>query len=208
MPERTDASRERLHRRGLVLQWFLVAYNVVEGIVAVIAGLATGSVALVSFGFDSGIEVVADGAVAWRLHRAGPEADRQERSHAERRALLVVAATFVALAGYVGFDATTALVSGDRPDSSIVGIVLSVLSLLIMPLLGLAQHRTGRSMDSAALRAAAVETWVCSYLSLALLVGLALNAAFGLWWADPAAALAMIPVVIWQAVDTYRDARS
>jgi divalent metal cation (Fe/Co/Zn/Cd) transporter len=118
-----------------------------------------------------------------------------------------VAATFFLLAAYVAFEAVGALLSGEGPESSAVGLVLSVVSLLVMPALAYAKQRTGREMGSGALRADAVETWVCSYLSLALLAGVGLNATFGWWWADPAGALAMLPVILWQGWETLGEAR-
>lgn len=209
---RGDASpgideQRRLHQRASRLQGFLVVYNFVEGAVAVTAGILAGSVALVGFGFDSAIEVVADGAVALRLRRAGVEASEESRERAERRALRVVAITFFALAIYIAVEAGSALFSGEEPGTSVVGLVLSVLSLLIMPATALAQHRTGRRLGSRAVLAAAVETWVCAYLSLALLAGIGLHFAFGWAWADPVAALAMLPVVIWQGFETLEEAR-
>lgn len=198
--------QRRLHRRASRLQWFLVAYNVVEGVVAVAAGIVAGSVALVGFGFDSAIEVIADGAVALRLRRAGVEATEEARQRAERQALRIVAFTFFALAVYIVVDGGSALLGGEKPDTSIVGLVLSILSLLIMPTAAFAQHRTGRRMGSRAVVAAAIETWVCAYLSFALLAGIGLHLAFGWAWADPVAALAMLPVVLWQGIETLGEA--
>ncbi|MBW3577833.1 MAG: cation diffusion facilitator family transporter [Actinobacteria bacterium] len=199
--------QRRLHQRASRLQWFLVVYNVVEGAVAVTAGILAGSVALIGFGVDSAIEVIADGAVALRLRRAGVEASDEARERAERQALRVVAITFFALAVYIAVEAGSTLLNGEEPETSVVGLVLSVLSLLIMPATALAQHRTGRRLGSRAVLAAAVETWVCAYLSLALLVGIGLHFAFGWAWADPVAALAMLPVVIWQGFETLEEAR-
>lgn len=196
--------REKLHRRGVRLEWFTVGWNVVEGVVAVGAGLAAGSVSLVSFGADSAIEVIAAGALLWR---AGPGASTGEESAAEKRALYVVAATFLLLAGYIVFESVTALVNREGPEDSTVGLVLAVVSLLVMPALAYGKQHTGRELGSEALRADAVETWVCSYLSLALLAGVGLYALFGWWWADPVGALAMLPVILWQGWETFEDAR-
>jgi cation diffusion facilitator family transporter len=201
------ARKEKLHRRGLRLEYFTVGWNVVEGVVAIVAGLIAGSVALVGFGADSFIEVISAVALLWRLREAGPRASAEERGSAERRALYLVAATFFLLAAYIAFEAISKLVSGEGPDSSTVGLVLAVLSLLIMPALAFFKSRTGREMGSEALQADAVETWVCSYLSLALLAGVGLYAAFGWWWADPAGALAMLPVILWQGWETLEEAR-
>jgi cation diffusion facilitator family transporter len=203
----TAARREELHRRGLVLERFTVAWNVIEGLVAMGAGLLTGSVSLVAFGGDSFIEVISAVALLWRLRKAGPQASAEQRGAAERKALYLVSATFFLLAAYISYEAVGALLSREGPENSTVGLVLSVVSLLVMPALAYGKQRTGREMGSEALRADAVETWVCSYLSLALLVGVGLNAAFGWWWADPAVALAMLPVILWQGWETLEEAR-
>ena len=171
------------------------------------AGIATGSVSLIGFGADSFIEVISAVALLWRLRKAGPEASAEERGSAEKRALYLVAATFFLLAAYITYEAVGALLSGEGPEDSVVGLVLSVVSLLVMPALAYGKQRTGREMGSEALKADAVETWVCSYLSLALLVGVGLNAAFGWGWADPAGALAMLPVILWQGFETLGEAR-
>jgi cation diffusion facilitator family transporter len=201
------ARREQLHRRGVHLEWFTVAWNVVEGVVAIGAGLVTGSVSLIGFGADSFIEVISAFALLWRLRKAGPNASAKERGDAERRALYLVAATFLLLASYIAYEAGGALLSGEGPEDSTVGLVLSVVSLLVMPALAYGKQRTGREMGSEALEADAVETWVCSYLSLALLVGVGLNVGFGWWWADPVGALAMLPVIVWQGWETLGEAR-
>ena len=118
-----------------------------------------------------------------------------------------VAATFFLLAGYISYEAIGALAWGEGPESSTVGLVLSVLSILVMPTLASGKQTIGREMGSRALQADAVETWVCSYLSLALLAAVGLNAAFGWWWADPVGALAMLPVILWQGWETLDEAR-
>lgn len=203
----TPSRKEELHRRGLLLEWFTVAWNVIEGVVAIGAGLVTGSVSLVAFGADSFIEVISAVALLWRLRKAGPHASAEERGAAERRALYLVAATFFLLSAYITYEAIGALLSREGPESSTVGLVLSVVSLIVMPALAYGKQRTGREMGSEALQADAVETWVCSYLSLALLAGVGLNAAFGWWWADSVGALAMLPVILWQGWETLEEAR-
>jgi divalent metal cation (Fe/Co/Zn/Cd) transporter len=203
----TLSQKERLHRKGVRLEVFTVAWNVVEAVVAVGVGIAVGSVALVGFGVDSGIEVVSAVALLWRLLKAGPRASVPEESAAERKALYLVAATFFLLALYILYEAVGALLSGEGPESSTVALVLSAVSLVIMPVLAYLKGRTGREMGSRALVADSAETWVCSYLSLALLLGVGLNAAFGWWWADPVGALAMLPVIVWQGWETLGEAR-
>jgi len=198
--------RRALHRRAVVLEWFTVGWNVVEALVAVGAGLLAGSVALIGFGVDSGIEVVSAVGLLWRL-RTSADAPKDEETVAERRALAVVGWTFFALAAYVGYEAVSTLLAREAAEASPVGIALSALSLVVMPALALAKQRVGREWGSRALLADAVETWVCSYLSLALLLGLGLNALLGWWWADAVGGLAMLPVVIWQGFEALSEAR-
>jgi divalent metal cation (Fe/Co/Zn/Cd) transporter len=208
MTEAVSLERRReLHRRALWLEYVTVGWNVIEGVVAIGAGMIAGSVALVGFGVDSSVEVISGLGLLWRLRKAGPEATVAEESAAERRALYVVAATFFLLATYIAFEAVTSLLGREEPDRSTVGLVLSVLSLVIMPLLAWWKQRTGRQMGSRALVADSVETWVCSYLSLALLAGVGLHALFGWWWADPVGALAMLPIILWQGWETLSEAR-
>jgi cation diffusion facilitator family transporter len=196
-----------LHRRGRRLEWFTISWNVSEAIIAIAAGLIAGSTALVAFGTDSLIEVISAVVLLWRLTKAGADASAEEHSAAERRALYLVSMTFFLLSAYIVFDSGSALLAGERPESSIVGLILSILSLIIMPVLAYAKHQTGRELGSKALQADAVETWVCSYLSLALLAGVGLNIFFGWWWVDSVGALAMLPVILWQGWETLEDAR-
>jgi cation diffusion facilitator family transporter len=201
------ARKTQLHRRALLLEYFTVTWNVIEAAVAIAAGVIAASVALIGFGVDSGIEVLSAVALVWRLRKAGAHADAETEQHAERRALYLVATTFFLLAVYIAYEAVGALVEGERPDSSTVGLALSVVSLAVMPLLAYWKGRTGREMRSRALQADAVETWVCSYLSLALLLGVGLYAAFSWEWADPVGALLMLPVILWQGWETLGEAR-
>jgi len=203
----TLGRQEQLHRRGLWLEWFTVAWNVVEAVVAIGVGLVVGSVALVGFGVDSGIEVISAVALLWRLYRAGPNASAEEHGDAERKALYLVSATFFLLAAYILYEAIGALLSGEGPEASTVALALSIVSIIIMPTLAYLKGRTGREMGSRALVADSVETWVCAYLSVALLAAVGLNAAFGWWWADPLGALAMLPVILWQGWETLEEAR-
>jgi cation diffusion facilitator family transporter len=207
LTDTTLGRKERLHRRGLWLEWFTVAWNVVEAVVAIGVGLVVGSVALVGFGVDSGIEVISAVALLWRLYRAGPNASAEEHGDAERKALYLVAATFFLLAAYILYEAIGALLSGEGPEATTVALVLSIVSILIMPTLAYLKSRTGREMGSRTLVADSVETFVCAYLSVALLAAVGLNAVFGWWWADPLGALAMLPVILWQGWETLEEAR-
>jgi divalent metal cation (Fe/Co/Zn/Cd) transporter len=175
-----------LRRRGLHLAWLTIAWNTVEAVVAIAAGASAGSIALVGFGLDSVIEVASSMVIVWQFTgetRHGTDAER------ERRALRLIALSFFALAAYVTAQAGWDLLSRNEPATSRVGIGLAAVSLVVMPVLALAKRRTGRRMGSPTLVADAAETQLCTYLSAVLLVGLVLDATFGLWWADPVAAV-------------------
>ncbi|MCG8592180.1 MAG: cation transporter [Proteobacteria bacterium] len=183
-------------RIGLWLVATTLAYNVVEAIIALALGAAAHSIALIGFGLDSGIEVAAAGVLLWRLRLETQGIAGEARERAERRVHRFIGGTFVALALYVSAQAGWTLWFRTTPDESVVGIALAVASLVIMPLVAWGKLRAAREIGSRALRAEARETLACSYLSFALLVGLAANAALGWWWADPAAALAMVPWLV------------
>jgi len=190
MPER-DWARIALWLVGATL-----AYNVVEAVIALAAGAAADSIALVGFGLDSGIEVAAAAVMLWRLSLETRGVDGERLERAERRVHRFVGATFLALAVYVTGQAGWTLWSYETPHESLAGIVLAAVSLVVMPLVSWGKLRAAREIGSAALRAEAKETLACSYLSFALLLGLVANAAAGWWWADPAAAFAMVPWLI------------
>ena len=194
-------NRARLVRRGLALSYATAVYNSLEGLIAISAGVVAGSVALVGFGVDSAIELSASGAAIWRL-RSDEGAEERERS--ERRTLRLVGVLFLALAVYVAADATHSLVYRAAPRESVVGIVLAVLSLVVMPLLARAKRRVAVALGSAALEAESRQTLLCTYLSGILLGGLLLNAVVGWWWADPVAALAMVPFIAHEGLEALR----
>jgi divalent metal cation (Fe/Co/Zn/Cd) transporter len=201
MTAATD-TRTRSLRRGLALEWLTIGYNAVEGLIAIVAGLAAGSVALTGFGIDSVIEVSSGALLLWRLRAElgspplGPLV--------ETRARKVAGALLLVLALYLVAESGRRLVTRTRPEESLVGIGLTALSLVVMPLLARAKLGTARALGSGALRADAHETIVCAWLSLTTLSGLALNAAFGWWWADPAAALVMLPLVVREGLEAWR----
>jgi cation diffusion facilitator family transporter len=199
--------RVALHHRALWLEYFTVGWNVVEAVVAIGAGVIAGSVALIGFGADSAIEVISSLGLLWRLRKAGPHAAVSEENAAEKRALYVVAITFFLLALYITWEAVKSLISREEPLTSPVGIILAVLSLAVMPALAFVKQRVGNEMGSRALVADSKETWVCSYLSLALLLGVGAYAVVGWWWADPVGALVMLPVILWQGWETLAEAR-
>jgi len=173
-----------------------VAYNLVEAGLALGAGIRARSVVLVGFGLDSVIECAAAGVLLWRLRLEWRGVERLSLERAERRVHRFVGLTFFALAAYVVGQAAWTLTVGETPAESLLGIALAVASLVIMPLVAWGKLRAARELGSGALRAEAMETLACSYLSLALLLGLGANALWGSWWADPIAALAMVPWLI------------
>jgi len=194
---------DRAHyvRRGVRLEWFTIAYNSLEGLVALAAGFFSGSIALVGFGFDSAIEVTSGAALLWRLRG---DASVRTRERHEAAALRIVGVCFLVLALYVSYDAVQSLVSREAPRRSVPGIVLAAASLIVMPLLALAKRRVAGHIASAALTADARQTQLCTYLSAILLCGLVLNAWLGWWWADPVAALAMVPIIAKEGWDALR----
>lgn len=191
----TRASDARAGRR---LEYFTLGWNCTEAAIAIGAGLLAGSVALVGFGADSVIESLSGAILLWRLQ--SHEADEQR----EQLALKLVGASFLLLAAYVGFDAAKALWLREPPEVSVVGIVLAAVSLVIMPVLARAKRRVAARLESRALEADSRQTDLCAYLSAILLGGLALNALFGWWWADPVAALVMVPIIAREGAEALR----
>ncbi len=193
--------RARAVRRGQWLTWATLLYNVAESVISLVAGVLAGSVALIGFGLDSVIEVSASGAAIWRLKH---DADPHRRERAERTALRAIGWSFLALAAWVAFDAARALVAAEPPDESPLGIAIAVLSLVVMPALAHAKRKVAATLSSSALTAEARQTDICFYLSILLLAGLALNAWLGWWWADPVAALAMVPLIAYEGQQAVR----
>lgn len=173
-----------------------MAYNALEGVLALAAGVSAGSVALIGFGLDSYLELASSGALFWRLRLESRGASRERVERTERRVHRLVGATFVALAIYVSAQSGWILWTHRVPEESALGIGLAIASLIAMPLVAWGKLRAADELGSAALRAEAKETLACSYLSLTLLAGLVANAAAGWWWADPAAALLMVPWLV------------
>ena len=179
-------------RRGLLLNYLTLGYNLVEAVVALAAGLVAGSVALVAFGFDSAIEVTSSLAAQWRLRS---DVDPDRRAQVERSTHRIIGWSFLVLAAYVVIDSVTSLWRREIPEPSMPGIVILSLSVVVMPILARYKRRIANSLESRALRAEAAQTSLCAYLSVIALAGVGLNTAFGWWWADPVAALAMVPII-------------
>lgn len=193
--------RATVVRRGRSLSWLTLGYNSLEGIIAIGAGTMAGSIALVGFGFDSLIEVTASVAALWRL---SADVNPVDRERAERLTLRIVGILFIALGIYVTWDATQALLNREGPEESRIGIALAAVSLIVMPVLARAKRKVATALESRALRSEAQQTQLCTYLSAILLGGLALNAFLGWWWADPVAALIMVPIIAKEGVEALR----
>jgi divalent metal cation (Fe/Co/Zn/Cd) transporter len=195
-------SRSDALGRGLRLEYASVAYNLLEAMVGLAAGLAASSVALVGFALDSVVESLSAGILVWRIsvERSGARTAEE----AERRAVRLVAIAFFALAVYVGLKAIVDLTTGARPEKSVVGIILAVVSLVVMPALAFAKRRAARALDSRALMSDSKQTSLCTYLSAFLLVGLLANAWFGWWWADPVAGLAIAALAVREGGELWR----
>jgi divalent metal cation (Fe/Co/Zn/Cd) transporter len=190
--------------RGQRLEYFTVVWNTFEGLVAVLAGIVAGSISLVGFGIDSFIEVTSGSVLLWRM---SVDSDVHRRETNEKLALRIVGTCFLLLAAYISYDSISDLWSKRAPEHSVAGIILACVSLVVMPVLSRAKRKVGRALDSAAMHADAKQTEFCTYLSAILLGGLLLNAYFGLWWADPLAALIMVPIIAKEGIDGVRGRR-
>jgi divalent metal cation (Fe/Co/Zn/Cd) transporter len=193
--------RQVLAQRGKRLEYFTIIWNTLEGLIAVGAGAFAGSISLVGFGVDSFIEVTSGSALLWRMSM---DADTHRREHIERRTLRIVGACFLALAAYVAFESIRDLIGQEAAARSWPGIALACVSLVVMPLLSRAKRRVGTALQSRAMQADATQTEFCTYLSAILLGGLLLNMLWGWWWADPLAALVMVPIIAKEGVDGLR----
>ena len=194
-----DRQQESLRRRGLYLAVFIIVWDLIEAAVAVTAGLAAGSIALIGFGIDSSIEVFAASVVVWQLRGASDER--------RQRALQLIGTTFFVLAAYVSVEAVRDLVTLDRAGESLVGIVLNIVALAVMVPTAIAQRRTGRDLGNDVLMAQSSETWMSNYLSLGVLAGLGLNALVGWWWADPVVALEIAALAVKAGAEAWHESR-
>lgn len=200
----SDKNISPLIRRALLLEYATVGWNIIEGVIAICSGAAVGSIALIGFGLDSFIEVTAAGALIWRLKKQG---SLDEELDAEKRALQIVGITFFALAAYVIYESIHTLWIKEVPQVSLIGIILALVSSILMPILGLTKRKVAVQINSRALAADAVETLVCAWLSIILLIGLGVNAIWGWWWADPAAGLIMAGFIIKEGMEAIEESR-
>ena len=196
LPER---EYRRLAGRAKVLSWLSLGWMTLEGGLAIFAGILAGSIALVGFGIDSAIEGFASAIIVWRF-----TGNRIFSQTAERRAQKLVAIQFFVLAPYVGFESVKALIEGERPETSVLGIALSASSLVIMPYLGIAKQRLAEQLGSAATKGEGRQNMLCAYLAGALLLGLLSNTLFGAWWLDPTVGLLIAAVAIKEGIEAWQ----
>ena len=198
-PQERDAAWHAAARKAKLLAWFSLGYMAAEGAVALIAAVLASSVALLGFGLDSVIEGLASVIIVWRF-----TGSRTLSEESEARARKAVAVTFFLLAPYIAYDAVATLAEGSKPHVSYLGIALSVASLIVMPLLGRAKRRLGRILGSGATEGEGTQNLLCAYLAAAVLVGLVANAAFGLWWLDPAVGLLIAALAVREGLEAWR----
>ncbi len=198
-PRLDPRERDRLIRRAKALSWLSLAYMTAEGAIAIAAALLAGSIALLGFGLDSAIEALASVIVIWRF-----TGTRRLSQDAERHAERLVAISFFLLAPYIAQDAIRTLINGEHPHASWLGIGLSISSIIVMPQLANAKHRIGQRLGSGATTGEGTQNLLCAYLAAGVLVSLALNAALGLWWADPTVALGIAGLAIKEGHQTWR----
>jgi divalent metal cation (Fe/Co/Zn/Cd) transporter len=194
-------TREEVTLRGKRLEYFTIVWNSLEGLIAVVAGALAGSISLVGFGIDSFIEVTSGGVLLWRM---AVDADVRRRERNEKLSLRIVGTCFLALAAYILYESISDLAKHKLPEHSIPGIILACVSLIVMPILSRAKRRVGSELGSRAMEADARQTDFCVYLSAILLAGLLLNATLHWWWADPMAALIMVPIIAKEGIDGVR----
>ena len=193
----TATRRDVLHRRIRLIVGLTIGYNLIEAVIAIAAGSLASSAALIGFGLDSTIEVLSAAAVAWQFTRRDPE-------RWEKPTLRVIAVAFFALAIYVTLTSVTALVTAERPEHSTAGIILTAISVAVMPFLSFAERRAGRELGSATAVADSHQTLICTYLSAAVLIGLVANSLFGWWWADAVAGLVIAAFAVREGIEAWR----
>ncbi len=194
----------RLHKKALLLSYFTVGYNVLEGIASILAGLFTGSIALVGFGLDSFVESLSGGIMIWRF-RKHEKLSKEEEEKVEAKAIRLIAYTFFILGTYVFYESVMKLIFHEVPSPSLFGIIIAITSIIVMPVLFLMKYQTGKSIKSKSLVADSKQTLICVLLSVALLIGLGLNYLYGLWWSDPVVGLVIVFFLIKEGFTTLRE---
>ena len=201
---RTDAELSvKLSRKALLLSYFTVGYNIIEGIVSMIAGALAGSIALVGFGLDSFVESLSGGVMIWRFRKRGKLSEEEEEK-VERKATKMVAFTFFILAAYILYESISTLAFQEIPEPSLFGIIIAIVSLIVMPVLFYQKYKTGKALGSRSLVADSKETLACLFLSVSLLIGLGANYIFGLWQADPIVGIIIVVFLVREGYETIK----
>ena len=198
-------SDSKLHRRALLLSYFSITYNVIEFILSIIAGVLSNSIALIGFGLDSLVESLSAGIMIWRFSKHG-KISKEEEERIEQKAERLVGYTFLILAAYILYESIDKLVSNEIPDPSLFGIIIAFASLIIMPILYLLKNRTGKEIGSKSLIADSKETLACTFLSIALLLGLGANYLFGFWQADPIVGFVIVVYLVKEGIEIIKGA--
>ena len=193
-----------VYKKALFLSYFTVGYNFLEGLVSVIAGLFAGSVALVGFGLDSFMESLSGGVMVWRFRKHG-HISEDEEERIEKKAIGLVGYTFFILGAYVLYESVKKLYFHEIPDSSLLGIIIAIVSIIVMPVLFYLKYETGKSIGSRSLVVDSKQTLACVFLSFALLVGLGLNYFYGIWWADPVVGLVIVAYLAREGYEALKE---
>lgn len=194
----------KLNRKALLLSYFTVGYNLVEGVVSIVAGAMAGSIALIRFGLDSFVESLSGGVMIWRFRKRG-KLSEEEEENIERKATRLVGYTFFILAIYVLYESISKLVFQETPDPSLFGIIIAIVSLIVMPILFYQKYETGKALGSRSLVADSRQTLACMFLSFALLIGLGANYLFGFWQADLIVGIIVVIFLVWEGYETIRE---
>lgn len=194
----------RLHKKALLLSYFTVGYNILEGIASIVAGLLAGSIALVGFGLDSFVESISGSVMIWRFRKHGKISEEEEEK-VEKKAVRFVAYSFFILGAYVLYESLKKLYFHEVPDPSLLGMLIAIASIIVMPVLFYMKYQTGKSIKSRSLVADSKQTLACVFLSVALLIGLGLNYLYGLWQADPIVGLVIVFYLIREGRDTLKE---
>lgn len=199
-----NADIDRLYKKGLYLEYLTVGYNVAEALVSIIFGALAGSIALIGFGLDSIIESLSGLVLIWRLRQRGKISEEDE-ARIEKRAVKLVAVSFFILGAYVLEESVRKLITAEIPDTSLPGIIIAIVSLVVMPVLMVQKYRTGRAIGSKALVADSKETLACAFLSVALLLGLGTHYLFGFWQADPIVGIIIVAFLFKEGWENWKE---
>ncbi len=195
-----------LHKKALSLSYFTVGYNVLEGIVSIIAGSLAGSIALVGFGLDSFVESLSGSVMIWRFRKHG-KMTKEEEERVEAKAIRLIAYTFFILGTYILYESVKKLCFHEIPNPSILGIIIAIVSMIVMPVLFYIKYRTGKSINSKSLMVDSKQTLACALLSVALLIGLGTNYLYGLWWADPVVGVIIVIFLIKEGYTALKEGK-